>query len=73
MIFSQPRYVNNPVGVAFKPQPKKVVPLIGPVVLTPMADATMGITLLEEVIPGPMPIFLPWIIIDPTSAGYYVW
>ena len=33
----------------------------------------IGVPLVEEVISGPGPSFIPWVITGPTSYGYYAW
>jgi hypothetical protein len=69
IVFSKPRYVPNYKGVPFrsKPIPK------GFIYKAEVAVPTIVVTMDEEVISGPMPIYLPWIIVDPTSVGYYAW
>jgi len=75
-IFIKPRYISTHKGTMFiKPRyvfryalkPK-------PIVFTgPIPDSRIGVPMVDEPLSGPMPIFVPWIITNPTSIGFYCW
>jgi hypothetical protein len=71
-IFSRPRFISHPAGVPFRSLPMRRVPRMGPVFLGTIPDP-MIVGLVDEIIPGPAPTTYPWIILDPTSACFYVW
>jgi len=68
VLFSKPRYVpRKSVIFKGKPIPKGFIYKAKEVVVT------VGVPMVEEQVPGPTPIFIPWIICNPTSISYYVW
>jgi hypothetical protein len=69
-IFAKPRFVSHYTGVQFKAKPKRYVSFVEP---HPIPTVTVGVPTVEETVPGPTPTFIPWIITNPTSIGFYCW